>query len=79
MTGQPTQVFAISTAIEDGQERICINLNGGPAVALTSSQARELANELIRAASRVEVKANLKYGHNFGRRTGEPRPRLALN
>lgn len=73
-----TQVQVILTTSEDGQDRVTLTLDGAavPGLALTPSQARALATELITAVNRAEVKANLKVSPNLWRRTEETRPRL---
>jgi len=78
MTSQVTQVQVTLTTTEDGQDRITLTLEGtlGAAIALTPSQARALATDLITAVNRAEVKANLKVNANLWRRSAEARPRL---
>jgi hypothetical protein len=78
MTSQVTHVQVTLTTTEDGQDRIAITLEGtlGAAIALTPSQARALATELITAVNRAEVKANLKVSANLWRRSAVARPRL---
>ncbi len=78
MTSQGTQVQVTLTTTEDGQDRITLTLEGtlGAAIALTPSQARALATDLITAVNRAEVKANLKVNANLWRRSAEARPRL---
>lgn len=78
MSSQVTQVRVVLTTTEDGHDRVAITLEGthGTALALTPSQARALATELIAAVNRAEVKANLKVSPNLCRRSGEPRSRL---
>lgn len=78
MSSQVPQVQVVLTTSEDGQDRVAITLEGtlGTALALTPSQARALATELITAVNRAEVKANLKVSTNLWRRSGEPRARL---
>lgn len=58
---------------DDGADRIALHMvNGADAsMALTPSQARALATELISAVNRAEVKANLKVSSNMRRRQGE--------
>lgn len=80
MSSQVTQVKVILTTSEDGQDRVAITLEGahGTALALTPSQARALATDLITAVNRAEVKANLKVSPNLWRRSREARPRLLV-
>jgi hypothetical protein len=78
MSSQVSQVQVVLTTTEDGQDRVAITLEGphGSTLALTPSQARALATDLITAVNRAEVKANLKVSPNLWRRSGESRPHL---
>lgn len=80
MSSQVPQVQVILTTTEDGQDRVAITLEGthATALALTPSQARALATDLITAVNRAEVKANLKVSPNLWRRSQEARPRLLV-
>jgi len=64
----------------DGRDRISLQIGDSVEeymLALTPSQARRLATELIAAVNRAEVKANLKQGANFWRQPQDPRSPLA--
>jgi len=80
MSSQVTQVQVVLTTSEDGQDQVALTLEGTPgtALALTPSQARALATDLITAVNRAEVKANLKVSPNLWRRSGETSPRLQV-
>lgn len=78
MSSRETPVRVVLTTSEEGQERVVITLEGavGSTLALTPSQARALATDLITAVNRAEVKASLKVSPNLWRRSEEPGPRL---
>lgn len=78
MSSQEWQVHVILTTTQDGQDCVALTLGdaGEKTLVLTPGQARDLANNLIAAVNRAEVKANLKVSHNLWRRAGESRPRL---
>jgi len=86
------KVMVILVAGDDATDRVIIKTAEGPEheMALSPSQARALATDLITAVNRAEVKASLKTSPNMWRRTGntpirqmetpfpgEPQPRLA--
>ena len=70
----------VLTTTEDGQDQPALTLEGTPgtALALTPSQARAMATDLITAVNRAEVRANLKVSPNFWRRSRESSPRLQV-
>lgn len=78
MSSHEQQVHVVLTTTQDGQDCVALTLGdaGDKTLVLTPGQARDLANNLIAAVNRAEVKANLKVSHNLWRRTGESRPRL---
>lgn len=78
MSSHEQQVHVALTTTQDGQDCVALTLGdaGEKTLVLTPGQARALANDLIAAVNRAEVKANLKVSHNLWRRAGEPRPRL---
>jgi len=86
------KVMVILAAGDDVADRVIIKTAEGPEheMALSPTQARALATDLITAVNRAEVKASLKTSPNMWRRTGnaplhqietpfpgEPQPRLA--
>lgn len=78
MSSQQQQVHVVLTTTHDGQDCVAVSLGdaGEKTLVLSLGQARTLANDLISAVNRAEVKANLKVSHNLWRRSGESRPRL---
>jgi hypothetical protein len=84
LQNEVSQVDVSLISHDDGSDRIAINVlnkilagDNEAALLLTPSQARMLANELISAVNRAEVKKSLKTSPNLWRRQGEARPRLA--
>lgn len=78
MSSHEQQVHVVLTTAADGQDCVMLTLGeaGQKTLVFTPGQARALANDLIAAVNRAEVKANLRVSHNLFRRVGESRPRL---
>jgi hypothetical protein len=78
MSSHEQQVHVVLKTTADGQDCVMLTLGeaGQKTLVLTPCQARALANDLIAAVNRAEVKANLRVSHNLFRRAGESRPRL---
>ena len=67
------EVAAVDISLEEdasGKGRVRIKMMNDTELSLTSHQARILATELIMAASRAEVRENLKRSDSAVRKTG---------
>ncbi len=68
-------VFVSLVAGLGGEDHISLELDEGRMLILTAAQARSLANNLIGAVNRVEVKSSLRVSGNLWRREEDAQSR----
>lgn len=68
-------VFISLVSGTGGEDRISLELEDGQMMILTTAQARALANTLIGAVNRAEVKSSLRVSGNLWRREDDAKTR----